>query len=174
MSKKCIEPPSPREQPVAFAEKFGHAGVGARSARQRVGVIAISGDEVIVGPRGRDRAGDDRFLADVKMTEAADLLRLILLARALLKTPDQQHQRRASRLRRVAPRGCMAVRQRAAAPRLRVSVPRCGRSSCKRRRAAVKSRSLTSELRKNIQVGVALYCGKPTVSAWIKPAKFFT
>ena len=41
-------------------------------------------------------------------------------------------------------------------------------------KATVKSRSLTSELRKNIQVGVALYCGKPTVSAWSNPAKFFT
>ena len=39
------------------------------------------------------RADNDRFLSDVKMAEAADLLRLILLARAFLKTPDQQHQR---------------------------------------------------------------------------------
>jgi hypothetical protein len=30
-----------------------------------------------------------------------------------------------------------------------------------------------SELRKNIHVGVALYCGNPTVSDWTSPAKFF-
>src|SRR5438105_3700223 len=58
-----------------------------------MGVIAIRRDEVIVGPRRRDRADHDGFLADVKMAEAANLLRLILLTRPLLETPDQQHQR---------------------------------------------------------------------------------
>ena len=37
----------------------------------------------------------------------------------------------------------------------------------------VKNKSLRIELRKNIHVGVALYSGKPVVSAWINPAKFF-
>ena len=76
-----------------FAEKFRHAGVRARAASERVRVIAIGGDQVIIGPRRGDRADDDGFLADVKMTKAADLLRLILLARALLETPNQQHHR---------------------------------------------------------------------------------
>jgi len=56
-------------------------------------VIAISGDDVIVVAHGRDRAGDHRFLADVKMAEPADLLRLILLTGAFFEAPDQQHQR---------------------------------------------------------------------------------
>ena len=56
-------------------------------------VVAIGGDEVIIGPRRRDRAGHDRFLADVEVAEAADFLRLILLTRALLETADQQHRR---------------------------------------------------------------------------------
>src|SRR5205814_9304696 len=57
-----------------FAEKFGHAGIGAGSADQRVGMIAIGGDKVIIEPNSRDRAGHDRLLADIKMTEAADFL----------------------------------------------------------------------------------------------------
>ena len=76
-----------------FAEKFRHAGIGARSASERVRVVAIGGDEVIIGPGRRDGAGHDGFLADVEMTKAADLLRLILLARALLEAADQQHHR---------------------------------------------------------------------------------
>ena len=65
----------------------------AGSLDDGVRVIAISGDEVIVIARAGKRADNDRFLPDVKMTEAADLLRLILLTRPFLKTPDQQHQR---------------------------------------------------------------------------------
>src|SRR5207253_3380407 len=75
-----------------FAEKFCHAGVGTGSADQGVGMIAIGGDDVIVETCGRDGAGHDCFLTDVKMTEAADFLRLILLAGALFETPDEQHQ----------------------------------------------------------------------------------
>src|SRR5262249_39424838 len=38
-------------------------------------------------------ADHDGLLTDIKMTEAADFLRLILLASAFLETPNQQHQR---------------------------------------------------------------------------------
>ena len=76
-----------------FAKKFRHAGIRARAAGERVRVIAIGRDQVIIRPGRRDGANDDRFLANVKMAKAADLLRLILLTRAFLETPDQQHQR---------------------------------------------------------------------------------
>jgi hypothetical protein len=56
-------------------------------------MIAIGRDEVIVGPGGRDRTSHDRFLSDVEVTEAANLLRLILLARALFEAADEQHRR---------------------------------------------------------------------------------
>ena len=56
-------------------------------------VIAVSSDDVIVIAHRRDSAGDDRFLPDVKMTKSADLLRLVLLARAFFETANQQHQR---------------------------------------------------------------------------------
>jgi hypothetical protein len=89
-------------------------------------VVAVSGDDVIVGPGRRDRAGNDRFLADIKVTKAADLLRLILLAGTLLKA--------AARARPLfRPQEMQATKR------------------------TVKTRSLTSEFRKNIQLGVALY-----------------
>src|SRR2546423_7035310 len=56
-------------------------------------MIAVRGYQIIIRPCGGDCTANDRFLPDVKMTEAADLLRLILLARPLLKTPNEQHQR---------------------------------------------------------------------------------
>jgi hypothetical protein len=58
-----------------------------------MGVIAVRGDDVIIVANGRHSAGHNCFLADVKMTKSANLLRLILLAGAFLETPDQQHQR---------------------------------------------------------------------------------
>jgi hypothetical protein len=39
------------------------------------------------------RTHDNGFLPNVKVTKTADLLRLILLTRSFLKTPNQQHQR---------------------------------------------------------------------------------
>ena len=57
-----------------------------------MGMIAIRGNNVIIEPNSRERPGHDRFLTDVKVTEAADFLCLILLAGALLKPPDEQHQ----------------------------------------------------------------------------------
>ena len=60
---------------------------------KRMRMIAIGRDEVIVRPGRRDRAGHDRFLSDIEMTKAADFLRLILLARALFETADEQHRR---------------------------------------------------------------------------------
>src|SRR5437667_6377732 len=56
-------------------------------------VITISSDDVIIGAHGSDRPGHDSFLANVKVTESANLLRLILLTGAFFEAPDQQHQR---------------------------------------------------------------------------------
>jgi hypothetical protein len=54
-------------------------------------VITVSSDDVIIGTHRSDRPDYDSFLANVKMTKAANLLRLVLLAGAFLKAPDQQH-----------------------------------------------------------------------------------
>src|SRR5205823_5236291 len=115
-----------------FAKKFGHAGIGAGSADQRVGVIAIGGDKVIVEPNSRDRAGHDRLLADVKMTKAADFLGLILLAGALFKTPDEQHQPEHLDFVALLP-CCMEIRQRER-PRLQRWRVAIERASTERRR----------------------------------------
>src|SRR5207247_2477193 len=76
-----------------FPKKLSHAGVRASTARQRVSVITISGDDVVVVAHRSHCAGHHCFLTDVKMTKSADLLRLILLTGPLLETPDQQHPR---------------------------------------------------------------------------------
>src|SRR5207248_651368 len=59
-----------------LAEQLGHTRISARSARERMSVIAISGNDVVVTTRSGNRAADDCFLANVKMAEAADLLGL--------------------------------------------------------------------------------------------------
>src|SRR5438552_15046368 len=97
------------------------------------------------------------------MAKSADLLRLILLAGPFLEAPKQQHQREhfdfvvLRRLHRSHAVGEIATRE-------------CERSKLRPKFTAktkrrVKNKLLRSELRKNIQVGVALYAGRPTVSA---------
>jgi hypothetical protein len=54
-------------------------------------VITVRSDYVIIRPHGSDRPGYDGFLTDVKVTKAANLLRLILLTGAFFEAPDQQH-----------------------------------------------------------------------------------
>jgi hypothetical protein len=57
-----------------------------------MGVVTIRGDNIIIEPNCCERPGHNCFLTDVKVTESADFLGLILLAGALLETPDKQHQ----------------------------------------------------------------------------------
>ncbi len=122
-------------------------------------MITIRGDDIIVVPYRSHRAGHDRLLTDVKMTKPADLLRLILLAGAFLETPDQQHQREhldfvalLSRLHGGHP--AATGRNRAARPRdLSMLRPKFIQMT----NSKVNRRSLMIELRKNIQLGVALY-----------------
>src|SRR5260370_188601 len=75
-----------------LSEKFSHARIRTRAAREGVPVIAIGSDDVIVISHGRDCTGDHRFLSNVKIAEAADLPSLILHGRGFLETPDHQHQ----------------------------------------------------------------------------------
>jgi hypothetical protein len=58
-----------------------------------MGMIAISGNDIVVVAHSRDGTCHDGFLANVKMTKAAYFLRLILLTGAFLEAPDQQHKR---------------------------------------------------------------------------------
>ena len=75
-----------------LAEKLGHAGIRAHAAHERVAVVTVGGDHVIVGTNGRHGTSDHCFLADVEMAETADAVAtLILLGGAFLETPDEEH-----------------------------------------------------------------------------------
>ena len=122
-------------------------------------VITISSDDVIIGAHGSNCAGDYGFLTNIKVTETANLLRLVLLAGAFLEAPDQQHQREhldfvalPHRLHGGHPAAAGRNRE-ARAPDLSLLSPTFIHTT----KNNVNRRSLTSELRKNIQLGVALY-----------------
>ncbi len=54
-------------------------------------VITVTSDDLVAFLQRRLHADDDRFLADVEVTEAADEAHAVELAGLLLETPDQQH-----------------------------------------------------------------------------------
>ena len=54
-------------------------------------MVAIAGNDVIVGTDRRYRADGDRFLADVEMTEAANLSHAVSLGALLFEASNQQH-----------------------------------------------------------------------------------
>ena len=138
---------------------------GASSARERVRVIAVSRDEVIVRTRGGNGADHDSFLSDVKVTKAADLLRLILLAGAFFKAPDQQHQREHARPRRAAPRAASSLRGpgQCRFPRCRFRIATEGKAEDENE-GEERGRS-RANFGKTSSAGVALYCGSPIVRA---------
>ena len=54
-------------------------------------VIAIAGDHLVAGLRRELHADDDRFLADIEMTEPADEAHAVHLPGLLLEAADEQH-----------------------------------------------------------------------------------
>lgn len=54
-------------------------------------VVAIAGDDLIAILQRHLHADDDSFLADVKVTEAADEAHAVKLAGLLFKAADQEH-----------------------------------------------------------------------------------
>jgi hypothetical protein len=89
--KKMHRPTEAARAAGLFSKKLRHARIRASAPGQGVPVITVSSDYVIIQPHGSDGPGHDGFLTDVKVTKSANLLRLILLAGAFLKAPDQQH-----------------------------------------------------------------------------------
>ena len=55
-------------------------------------VIAIGGDDLVAVGDRHLHAGDDRFLADIEMAEAADIAHAVKLPGLLLEPADEQHQ----------------------------------------------------------------------------------
>src|SRR5262249_36442442 len=74
-------------------EKLRHTRINGCAPSNGVSVVTVSSNDVIIRTHGRDRPDYDSFLANIKMTKAANLLRLVLLAGAFLKAPNQQHER---------------------------------------------------------------------------------
>ena len=54
-------------------------------------VVAVSGDDVIIGPHQRTSADGDAFLPDVQMQEAPHFSTLIGFQCGLFKAADAQH-----------------------------------------------------------------------------------
>ena len=92
LSKMCMEPPLPPEHPSWRPNSSAITGAGTDAASDRLTVIAISRDHVVVGAKHRHHAGGDRFLPDVEVAEAADLAECVSLGAALLEAALQQHR----------------------------------------------------------------------------------
>ena len=63
----------------------------AHALGQRLDVVAVGRDDVIVVPEGAQRADRHGLLADVEVAEAADLAQRVRLRGLLLETAAQQH-----------------------------------------------------------------------------------
>ena len=58
---------------VDAAEQLRHDGSRRHATGERLAVIAVGRDHVVVGAQDRDRPCAARFLPDVQVTEATDL-----------------------------------------------------------------------------------------------------
>ena len=74
--------------------------VGRNAAHQRVPVVAVRRDDVVVGGQRVEHTDRDRLLADVEVHEPADARRAVELDAALLEPPDAHHLAQQARARR--------------------------------------------------------------------------
>ena len=77
---------------VGASKQLGHHITRRYAARDRLTVIAVRGDDVIVRPQDRERAGADGLLPDVEMAEPADLAERVRFGAALLEAALQEHR----------------------------------------------------------------------------------
>jgi len=80
------------------AKQLGHDCSRADSACERLPMIAVGGDHVIIGTDHRHHAGRDRFLSDVEVQEPADLSERVPFGAPLLETTLEEH-----RMKQLAP-----------------------------------------------------------------------
>ena len=73
------------------AEQLRHDLARRRAAHQRMGMLAVSADDVIGRAGGVDHAGGDGLLAGIEMQKADDVAFAVFLRRALLECARQQH-----------------------------------------------------------------------------------
>ena len=74
-----------------LAEQFRHDRSRCHAARQRLSVLAVGADYVVVGTKCGECANRHGFLPDIQVAEAADLSKRICLTSLLLEVPDQHH-----------------------------------------------------------------------------------
>ena len=72
-------------------EHFSHAILGVHAASEGVPMIAVGGDDRIGMLHRRDTTDRDRFLANIDVAEATDLLVLVGLHGSNFELADQQH-----------------------------------------------------------------------------------
>ena len=74
-----------------LAKHLGHARAGVHAAGEGVAVVAVGEHDRVIGVDGGKRADGAGFLADVQVTEAADLGLLVGLGAADLELADEEH-----------------------------------------------------------------------------------
>ncbi len=84
-------PAAPPDHTGGTPVQLGHDGARRAAAHQRVAVVAVVGDEVVVGTSGVKGTDGDGLLADVEVEEAADLGLRIGLRGVFLEAADEQH-----------------------------------------------------------------------------------
>ncbi len=77
--------------PGGAPEQFGHHAAGLDAARDRVAVLAIRREEVVVRRHRGHRADHGGFLAEVQVAVPTDLGPLVHLGGALFEPPDELH-----------------------------------------------------------------------------------
>jgi len=82
---------APLRDPVDAPEELGHDPLWVGSARQRLAVLAVGRDEVVLLAQRVGGAHDRGLLADREVEEAAELRLRVHLAGALLEAPDEDH-----------------------------------------------------------------------------------
>jgi len=76
---------------VAAPRQLRHDGFRFHTARQRVAVVAVCGDDLIARLERHLHADNNGFLSDVEVAEAADVTHAVELAGLFLEAADQQH-----------------------------------------------------------------------------------
>ena len=74
-----------------LAQKLSHASVKTGTSGNRMGVIAVGSDDVIVITRCGQGSNHDCFLANIEVTKPSNFLLLVSLRRTLFKTPNEKH-----------------------------------------------------------------------------------
>ena len=77
---------------VHAPEELGHDRARRHAAGECLAVVAVGGDDVVVGAEHREHARGDRLLPDVEVAEAADLPERVRLADLLLEATLEEHR----------------------------------------------------------------------------------